>query len=149
MGEIMRFAVLAMLWAVGSCSMPENEAVKACEDFILTKLRSPSTYKRIEASGSLVPFDKPETFTAVVEYDAANAYGTPIRDRQVCVFGLKDGKPDTSRYYDFDSDFSGKGKDVDQAVRESNAAADAAMRAADNAERAAIEAMNNAEDLLD
>ncbi|MCJ8158353.1 hypothetical protein [Sphingomonas sp. LaA6.9] len=92
--------------ALGGCDKPE---IKICEDFILNKLRSPSTYKRIKASGIKVG----EKYSVTVEYDAANAYGAPIRDNQICVFGLKDGRPDTTKTYDFDRDFSGIGGDHD------------------------------------
>ena len=127
--------VVLICLGLAACDTPERRAIEQCESHIKGKLRSPSTYKRIEASGIGVPFQKPEKYSVSVEYDAANVYGTPIRDRQLCVFALKDGKPDTSLRYDFDNDYSGNGKSIDNVLSESDDAMNAAMQAADNAGR--------------
>lgn len=129
----MRVGVPFLFLLLAGCDQPE---VKQCEDFILSKLRSPSTYKRIESSGIQVPYNNPDRYTVRVTYDAANAYGTPVREEQLCVFGLKDGKPDTSKHYDFDEDLEGKGytsADVDRAAESALSAADNALKAADDA----------------
>lgn len=103
----MRLIFLAFsLVALSGCDKPE---IKQCEEYIIAKLRSPSTYKRVEASGLRSPGEKPERYMVQIKYDAANAYGTPIREVQFCAFNLKGLGPDTSRYYDFDNDPEGKG----------------------------------------
>lgn len=129
----MRAIWLVPIFLLTGCDKPE---VKNCEDHILSKLRSPSTYKRIEYSGTDVPYPKADRHHVRIVYDAANAYGTPVRDTQICVFGLKDGKPDTSRHYDFDSDLMGKGYTSNEVEQEANAALEAADRALKNAEGA-------------
>ena len=69
---------------VGEWQHPE---LAACESFISGGLRSPSTYKRIN-----VEYDRPQMNSASntknvhIEYDAANAYGTPVRASQLCEF---------------------------------------------------------------
>ncbi|MFX4088057.1 hypothetical protein ACKU27_23480 [Sphingobium yanoikuyae] len=122
----MRIIYLLPLIMVTGCDKPE---IKQCEDHIIRKLRSPSTYKRINASGIETPYQNPKNYTVKITYDAANAYGTPVREEQLCVFGLRDGKPDTTKYYEFDEDFTGKGytgQDVERA-------ADAALKSAQDA----------------
>ena len=103
----MRLVIMGFcLIALSGCDKPE---IKQCEEYIIAKLRAPSTDKRIEASGIRSPWDKPQRYMVQIEYDAANAYGTPIRSVQFCAFSLKGLGPDTSKYYDFDNDPQGKG----------------------------------------
>ena len=126
----MRAVVLVFALLLGACDGPE---IKVCEDYILAKLRSPSTYKRIEVDGINVPYENPDRYHLSITYDAANAYGTPVRETQSCVFGLKGGKPDTSKYYDFDTDLQGNGKTAEQVEAAANAAMEAANAALNNA----------------
>lgn len=122
---------MRLIWLMLFCLLTacDDLVVKQCEDHIFKKLRSPSTYKRINIEGTDVPYPNPDRHHLRITYDAANAYGTPVREEQVCVFGLKDGKPDTSKYYDFDGDFTGKGRPADDAEK----TAEAALKAADDA----------------
>lgn len=76
----------------------ENEkAVEACEQFIKAKLLSPSTYKRIDVVEGALPVAGGEGPNAMIsiEYDAANAFGTPLRDRENCLFSETENGPDT------------------------------------------------------
>jgi hypothetical protein len=76
-----------------SCNSAQNTAVEACEIFIKERLRSPSTYQRITSDGLGPSFesDGRRVKMITIEYDAANAYGTPIRGSQQCTFKV-DGK---------------------------------------------------------
>lgn len=47
-----------------------------CDKAIQADLRSPSTYKRVSVDGSAGVYK--------ISYDAANAYGTPIRSKGQC-----------------------------------------------------------------
>ncbi|HEX8573999.1 MAG TPA: hypothetical protein VF759_14740, partial [Allosphingosinicella sp.] len=69
------------------CNPVQSQAVQACEVFIKERLRSPSTYKRIsgDALGPAFENDGRRVKMVTIEYDAANAYGTPIRGSQQCV----------------------------------------------------------------
>lgn len=93
--------------------------VRDCEDKIISRLRSPSSYKRINAEHRVRDLDeselwrrllaeygmssdakedllrkafavarassvKPYEDIAVIEFDAANGFGAPIRDRWTC-----------------------------------------------------------------
>ena len=83
--------------------------VQACEDFIRDGLRSPSTYKRMslvsddkqlneEEFRELTKLPRYGTYTphqlreVLIEYEAANAYGTPVRGTEICAFVLTDGE---------------------------------------------------------
>ena len=78
--------------------------IAQCEKYILAKLKSPGSYKRIEASSLGIPFQKPEYWTVGIDYDTVDSHNTPVHVGQVCDFPLADGKPDTSKYIDFDRD---------------------------------------------
>src|SRR5688500_18848846 len=86
------------------CGRPE---FTVCEELIENGLRSPATYQLAR----LETFDEPITkqqLTSIggrsygdaaltlrkvfIEYDAANAYGTPIRGAEMCAFVLREGK---------------------------------------------------------
>lgn len=72
---ITRIVVATALLTLSGCAR-EEAAIKACEGFIGDQLRSPSTYKRIEAT--VAPHKAESRFRYVsISYDAANAYGTP------------------------------------------------------------------------
>lgn len=109
--------------------------VKACETAIKKRLRSPSTYKRINISRSssretasefkahiakeesseavrdmlLRDMDQngPQRthYTLLIEYDASNAYGAPIRDIAECAYT---GKSDSNAKDYFDVTIDGK-----------------------------------------
>lgn len=95
-------AAIGMLVALAGCG--GSPAIKKCEDYIVAKLRSPSTYKRISADGTAVPYESPTKYTVVIEYDAVNAYNAPVRDRQVCSYPVRGRKPVTDIYVDFDAE---------------------------------------------
>jgi len=100
--------------------------IAACEDFTLAKLKAPTTYKRIKAStiDEQIPLETWEAFEAerlgkmavefrdltkknqaaggvrsiLLEYDAENSFGTPLRGIEICKFMMAsfvDGKFET------------------------------------------------------
>lgn len=71
-----------------------SEALDACEDVIKAELRSPATYERVESNVYRFEQEEPPYISVTVRYDAANAYGTPIRSLAVCTIPIKDGQAD-------------------------------------------------------
>jgi hypothetical protein len=133
----MRFVIVGVaLIGLAGCSSMEPTGVRECEESIKGKLRSPSTYKRIKFD--VTPIDpanpsnieKPTEVWVTVEYDAANAYGTPMRSTHMCKFPYKNGVADTGNDIDFDQQEAG---DLELAADNLEAAADAAMNEVDNA----------------
>ena len=100
--------LLAMTLAAGACSKPNDDAIAACEKFIQGSLRSPSTYAKVSSKVSDQPITAEDLAlyqlpkgsssgpasvrTVFIEYDAANAYGTPVRGTEKCDFLLVDAK---------------------------------------------------------
>lgn len=79
---------MIVLLTVAGCSAfdsGEEQAAQACEAFVAEQLLSPSTYKRVSMTAP--PHVPGKGFRFVtVSYDAANAFGTPIRGTQTCAF---------------------------------------------------------------
>ena len=112
----MRRALLILAFILTGCSEASRyPELAACEEYNSKTLKSPATYKRAKAyiSDETMPaeywtererdmFGKSTSFsdlyktfakeggirTVVIEYDAANAYGTPVRGIQACKFEL-------------------------------------------------------------
>ncbi|MGK2911099.1 MAG: hypothetical protein ACSLE1_15055 [Sphingobium sp.] len=104
-------AGLALL--VGACDKP---MVKGCEDFIISRLKSPSTYKRISvdqlteksskegivrlgggATLEMMPelagaFQSFELRKVLITYEANNSFNAPLRSTFVCAFEGHDGE---------------------------------------------------------
>lgn len=107
--------VVLLLFITGACSPSDSKLVSGCEAQIKERLRSPSTYNRISVReySEPVPADvyiqerekldtprvveyergrladgsiKPTNHIAIIEYDAANVYGTPIRSFSKCEY---------------------------------------------------------------
>jgi hypothetical protein len=88
----------------------------ACEEAMKERLKAPSTYRRISVSETKEPLsfeqyyaarpesdavktvlirgatEKPVKRTILIEYDAANAFGTPLRSRSLCTFEASDSR---------------------------------------------------------
>lgn len=72
--------------AISGCSaLTQGDEVRVCEAELAKTLRSPSTYSQISAS-SLPYGDNPRFWSVSIEYDADNAYGTPVRGHYQCMF---------------------------------------------------------------
>jgi hypothetical protein len=84
----------ALTVVLSGCSMAGGQPeVTACEEFIKSALRSPSTFKSVSSKSSdSKSGDGKGVREIFIEYDAANAFGTPIRGSQICTFDLVDGK---------------------------------------------------------
>lgn len=95
--------------ALAGCDKPD---VKACETFIKSGLKAPSTYRRVSVTERLQSFPNWTAFRSetgserktllemmgqkepshptirivAIEYDAANAFGVALRSGEVCAF---------------------------------------------------------------
>lgn len=124
----------------------DSPLVTACEELITNRLRSPSTYHRIEISEYEEPiptadlgqyFDEnqisrtgrslvedrvytPTNFKVFVRYEAANAYGTPVANLSLCERATLSG--DLGRVYSSTVKIDGKTETewLIEAVLESN-----------------------------
>jgi hypothetical protein len=79
----MRSAILMFVAAatIGSCAPSKASlAQEMCEAALKSFLRSPSTYEAADVVGGS---GSPRMF---IRYDAANAFGTPVRGSASCVF---------------------------------------------------------------
>ena len=71
-------AVLALYGCNDVISYFDDPAVKSCRKDLISSLKSPSSYKEIEA--------KLYDDSAIIEYDAANGFGALIRGTHLCEF---------------------------------------------------------------
>ena len=79
------FALMIILGVGGCASLKsDSEQIAACERSLLVELKAPSTYNRLSADGLMIKENKPPYFMVAIEYDAANSYGTPIRNKKFC-----------------------------------------------------------------
>ena len=72
---------------IGSCSEIKDwrhPEIAACRSYIQAGLRAPSTYS--EQSNSTAETSDGSIRTVSIVYDAANAFGTPIRGAEQCKF---------------------------------------------------------------
>lgn len=97
---------LALLLPLGAC---EKATVKTCEQFIRGGLSAPTTYKRIGITESsrtatdqellslgkdprMIAFSKKygistgNLHSVIIDYDAQNSFGVPLRSKQICLF---------------------------------------------------------------
>jgi hypothetical protein len=104
--------------ALAGCWSSDSKFVQSCEELLKETLRSPSTYRRVGVVERREPIPledylaaqkdseavkrlyrqqgtQPVRILAAIEYDAANAYGTPVRGAAVCHYDSTDG--DASR----------------------------------------------------
>jgi len=88
------FTVVLIILA--ACDYFDDPAIKACRSDLMKQLKSPSSYKEIEANlyssriGNMV----------TIKYDADNAFGAAIRGAHICNFIYFDG----GFYFDFPDD---------------------------------------------
>lgn len=76
-------SILLAAATLTSCS-PQGAAIEACEAYVQERLKAPSTYKQISAD-AFIEVDGDQGWVTV-EYDAANSFGTPMREKQICTF---------------------------------------------------------------
>ncbi|HEX2256726.1 MAG TPA: hypothetical protein VHG92_08520 [Afifellaceae bacterium] len=94
------FLAACAAMALGGCfhgeeATAENRAIAYCEELVQFFVSSPSTYQRadahvLETKGSLRPVGPrhPGALDVSLSFDAANAFGTPVRNRAKCRFAL-------------------------------------------------------------
>lgn len=138
MTPLARLAILALSTAtLAGCSMFDSPMLKSCEEILKVRLRSPSTYQRIEVIShtktgltveewvaehgtrksqgvqqSDIDYGKiiahlGESFTLnqlLISYDAANAFGTPVRTTALCTFPSVDGDDSGASTYNVQVD---------------------------------------------
>jgi len=91
--------ILVLFLLIAGCAEYTPPEVRACEDYLMAKLKAPATYKRVGFSSAATDGIQHVS----IEYDAANSYGVPLRETQLCAFPIKDGQPDVA-YRDHDRD---------------------------------------------
>lgn len=116
-------ALLVSAVAVAGCNPFEPKLNTVCEELVKERLRSPSAYERVRltALDEIVSAEayeagygyilttsqravieggaNPHRHTVIVEYDAPNAYGTPVRSAARCVHYSIDGKSENANRY--------------------------------------------------
>ncbi len=118
----MRLHYLILLTSLTGCGDFQPQEIKLCKRYLEAKLRSPSTLSIVKTSSGDVPYPNPRYRHVSIEYDAANAYGTPVRDRQACFFPIRNGQPVTDIYINHD-------EEIENALKSKGMfAADANMR---------------------
>lgn len=107
-------ALATALGIFGSRDVFASNMVNACEDALKERLKAPSTYQRIKVTETQqnITFDQyfaannespavqqflramakqpPVQLIAFIEYDAANAFGTPLRSISKCTYNTLD-----------------------------------------------------------
>lgn len=114
----MRWAWMGLFVLTGCDGLLRSE-IKDCEAQLLGELRSPSTYKRIDASSIRANNEQ----TVRIVYDAANAYGTPIRGTKLCAYPVKGGAVLVDQRIDYDARIEEQAR---KALTDAENAADAA-----------------------
>lgn len=121
----MKRAAIFVVFAatISGCNPFESKLYGVCEDALKERLRSPSTYERVRLTardeqisaeayeiGSGHPLTDtertviqqgavPHRHVVIIEYDAANAYGTPVRGAAECIhYSLTGDSRNASRY---------------------------------------------------
>jgi hypothetical protein len=130
---------------LAGCNTPSSRATRACETFIKERLRSPSTYKpaKTEFSGVAFKSGGQSVKMVTIDYDADNAYGTPIRDSQQCLFAVNE----TGNFVDSDLDHVAKMSAIGSADKYASccgAGASATDAIADNVEAQVDDAVEKA-----
>lgn len=95
-------AISAPLWWRAVELFSDKPEVEACEKYVLGGLRSPSTYERVSVGSTKVGG---ELWISIV-YDAANAYGTPVRETETCKFRVENGRAVVPHVMDPSSDMA-------------------------------------------
>ena len=92
---------------LAGCAAIFSPEIEHCERELLRELRAPSTYNRIEADTTVMDHLKSAEFWVSIKYDAANAFGTPIRDEKICRYALVDGRADLDQPVDIEAPLTG------------------------------------------
>lgn len=91
--------IILLMLPIAACKQTPPE-IADCEGLIQQKLLAPKTYQRVSAESLRMADRKPPSQWAVIEYDASNEFGVPIRGRKICKYLLVNGEPDIGNYWD-------------------------------------------------
>jgi hypothetical protein len=102
--------------ALTACGGQYEDGIDRCEADLISGLKAPSTYKRINAQAILITEEisrksneelrkmgvpegeidarEGDYLSVNIEYDASNSFGVPLRDTRFCRFPMTSGKPD-------------------------------------------------------
>lgn len=142
----------AALISIAGCSILDDPAIQDCERRLIAKLKAPSTYKRVNSRITDMPGENPPQVWAVIDYDAANVYNTPLRDTEICRYLKKNGGADLSRSLEAieEERWSAEASQAatDAAAEASRAAEEAAAAASEAAADAALDASRAAADAV-
>lgn len=107
-GKSWRLAAgLAISVSLAGCDAILSPEIKDCEQQLLRELRAPATYNRIESDTTAMDHLKPPEFWVSIKYDAANAFGTPIRGEKICRYALADNRADLHHPIDIGAPLAG------------------------------------------
>ncbi|MFO1256258.1 MAG: hypothetical protein U1E37_11420 [Sphingomonadaceae bacterium] len=98
---------LAILVSLAGCDAILSPEIEDCEQQLLRELRAPATYNRIKSDTTVMDHLKPPEFWVSIKYDAANAFGTPIRGEKICRYALVEGRADLNRPIDVGAPLAG------------------------------------------
>ena len=78
--------ILGVLVIVGlfGCSKRDGPGVPECEDYVLSKFKALATYKRVSVTSVAMKDEAPPHQGVIIEYDASNSFGVPLRAMQLC-----------------------------------------------------------------
>lgn len=138
----MLLASIAGLLLVG-CESPQ---VRACEEQLLGKLKSPSSYKRIKAQRVTFEAENPPYQSVLIEYDAENSYGALLRDKELCNYRIENGHVTLEQFDPYAEEDSDLTEAADNALDAAGNAIENARTAVENASEAVANAAENAAD---
>lgn len=88
------FKALSAFLLLCGCGPLSSNFVVACEDQIKQRLKSPSSYNRVDMRVTkAVPGGEgtPTHFSLFITYEASNSFGVMLRDQALCTYVSKDG----------------------------------------------------------
>lgn len=83
-------ALLPLVALLAACSpgvSREDGVFDACEEYVKSTLKAPATYKRVSAD---VLMDEGKNRLVMLQYDAENSFGAPLRSGEICAFKLNE-----------------------------------------------------------
>lgn len=113
--SVRRLVLVATALILTGCARSSPQ-IEACEQSLKWSLKTPDSYKRINASGIKIPDHKPPYYSVSIEYDAANVYGTLIRETKLCAFKLDASGAPTTDEISLSDLFSGAADDLEKAA---------------------------------
>lgn len=118
----MKEILAALALSAVACQALEPEEIKQCEAYLQAKLKSPASYKRVEASSFSAPKEggSGNEWIVIIKYDAANSYNAMIRDTQICYYPIRNGKADLSISVDHDGILQNRAEAIEDRILNGN-----------------------------